>query len=150
MNKIAVNENKVAIFPWKVYQTRRITEEEFTFQMGDPKARGVAVICGAISGGLEVIDIDTKYETYPLWDAIREKIPSELFNKLQIVKTRSGGVHLYYQCEVIEGNQKLAQRLPTNDEHKANPQIRTYCIIENRGEAVYVFYTKTKGYEYIN
>ena len=149
MNKIAVNENKVAIFPWKVYQTRRITEKEFTLQMGDPKACGVAVICGAISGGLEVIDIDTKYETYPLWDAIREKIPSELFSKLQIVKTRSGGVHLYYQCEVIEGNQKLAQRLPTNEEAKANPQIRTYCIIETRGEAGYVVAPPTKGYEYI-
>ena len=149
MNKIAVNENKVAIFPWKVYQSRLITKDEFERQMSDPKAKGVAVICGAISGGLEVIDIDTKYETYPLWNAIKNKINNELIRKLQIVKTRSGGIHLYYQCEVIEGNQKLAQRLPTLEESKANPQIRTLCIIETRGEAGYVVAPPSVGYEYI-
>ena len=125
VNVIAVNDNKQAIFPWKVYQDRRITAEEISAQMADPRAKGLAVICGAVSGGLEVIDIDTKYETYPLWDAIKAKIPTKLLGRLQIVQTKSGGIHLYYKCEVIEGNQKLAQRLPTPEENKANPQIKT-------------------------
>ena len=146
VNVIAVNDNKQAIFPWKVYQDRRITAEEISAQMSDPRAKGLAVICGAVSGGLEVIDIDTKYETYPLWDAIKNKIPTELLNRLQIVSTKSGGIHLYYKCEVIEGNQKLAQRLPTIEENKANPQIKTYCIIETRGEAGYVVAPPTAGY----
>ncbi len=138
VNVIAVNDNKQAIFPWKVYQERRITPEEANAQMSDPRTKGLAVICGAVSGGLEVIDIDTKYETYPLWDAIKTKIPTDLYARLQVVQTKSGGIHLYYKCEVIEGNQKLAQRLPTIDESKANPQIKTYCIIETRGEGGYV------------
>ena len=64
INAIAVNDKKQAIFPWKEFQTRKITKDEFDKQMADGRACGVAIICGAISGGLEVIDFDLKY---PLW-----------------------------------------------------------------------------------
>jgi uncharacterized protein YbaA (DUF1428 family) len=60
LNVIAINENKAAIFPWKVYQTQKITQAKLDVQMADPRAKGVAIICGSVSGGLEVIDIDTK------------------------------------------------------------------------------------------
>jgi len=103
----------------------------------------------AISGGLEVIDIDTKYETYDLWAAIKEKIPADIFNRLHIVSTRSGGKHLYYKCEEIEGNQKLAQRPPTKDEATATPHVKSYCIIETRGEAGYVVAPPSDGYKII-
>ena len=147
INTIAVNENKQAIFPWKVYQEEMIKEEELARQMADNRAKGVAIICGAVSGNLEVIDIDTKYETYDLWEAIQSAIPSELYNKLHIVKTRSNGKHLIYKCEAIEKNQKLAQRLPTLEESKNNPSIKSYCIIETRGEGGYVVAPPTQGYE---
>lgn len=146
INTIAVNENKQAIFPWKRYQTEMITEADLQSQMADYRAKGVAVICGSISGGLEVIDIDTKYETYPLWEAIKSKIPLSIYNKLHIVQTRSKGYHLYYRCEEIEGNQKLAQRPPTELEASNNPQIKSYCIIETRGEAGYVVAPPSVGY----
>ena len=146
INTIAVNENKQAIFPWKVYQEEMIKEEELARQMADNRAKGVAIICGAVSGNLEVIDIDTKYETYNLWNAIKGAIPQELYCKLHIVKTRSNGKHLIYQCEAIEKNQKLAQRLPTLEESKNNPSIKSYCIIETRGEGGYVVAPPTSGY----
>ena len=113
LNCIAVNENKRAIFQWKDFQTRMITQLEFEAQMSDPKAKGVAVICGAVSGGLEVIDIDTKYQTYELWETIKKRIADDVYAKLHIVKTKSGGYHLYYRCEVVDGNAKLAQRNAT-------------------------------------
>ena len=146
INTIAVNENKQAIFPWKVYQEQMVTEEELSRQMADNRAKGVAIICGSVSGNVEVIDIDTKYETYDLWQAIKDAIPQELFLKLHIVKTRSNGKHLIYKCEAIEGNQKLAQRLPTLQEKKDNPSIKSYCIIETRGEGGYVVAPPTPGY----
>jgi hypothetical protein len=146
VNVIAVNDKKQAIFPWKEYQSRAITKDELEKQMADPRAKGIAVICGAVSGGLEVIDIDTKYETFPLWEQIKNKIPQDIFAKLHIVQTKSNGYHLYYKCEEIEGNQKLAQRLPTNEELKSSPQIKTYCIIETRGEAGYVVAPPSEGY----
>ena len=147
INVIAVNEHKRAIFPWKQYQGRIITQSEFDNQMKDPKARGVAVICGAVSGGLEVIDIDTKYATYDLWSEIKAKIPSELMDKLYVVRTRSGGVHIYYKCEVIEGNQKLANRELSEMEKKASPHLKTLTIVETRGEGGYVVAPPTQGYQ---
>lgn len=147
INTIAVNENKQAIFPWKVFQGQMVSEEELSRQMADNRAKGVAIICGSVSGNVEVIDIDTKYETYDLWEAIKGAIPHDLFLKLHIVKTRSNGKHLIYKCEAIEGNQKLAQRLPTLEEAKNNPSIKSYCIIETRGEGGYVVAPPTPGYE---
>lgn len=149
VNVVAVNDKKQAIFPWKKYQSASITKEEIEEQMSDPRAKGLAVICGAISGGLEVIDIDTKYETYDLWAAIKEKIPADIFSRLHIVSTKSGGKHLYYKCEEIEGNQKLAQRPPTKDEATATPHVKSYCIIETRGEAGYVVAPPSEGYKII-
>lgn len=147
INTIAVNENKQAIFPWKVFQEQMVTPDELSRQMADNRAKGIAIICGSVSGNVEVIDIDTKYQTYDLWDAIRLAIPQELYTKLHIVKTRSNGKHLIYKCEAIEGNQKLAQRLPTLEEKKNNPSIKSYCIIETRGEGGYVVAPPTSGYE---
>ena len=149
VNVVAVNEKKQAIFPWKKYQSVAITKAELKEQMSDPRAKGVAVICGAISGGLEVIDIDTKYETYDLWKEIKAKIPSDIYVRLHIVSTKSGGKHLYYKCEEIEGNQKLAQRPPTAEEAAANPHIKSYCIIETRGEAGYVVAPPSEGYSIV-
>ena len=149
INIIAVNDKKQSIFPWKRYQSEMITKADMDLQMSDSRAAGIAVICGAVSGGLEVIDVDTKYETYALWDAIKAKINAHIYNKLHIVHTRSNGYHIYYRCEEIEGNQKLAQRHPTDDEMKANPQIKSYCIIETRGEGGYVVAPPSEGYTII-
>jgi hypothetical protein len=149
INIIAVNEQKQAIFPWKIYQTKEITIEEVNRQMADHKAKGIAVICGAVSGNLEVIDVDTKYQTYDLWSQIATKIPTELYDKLHIVRTKNNGYHIYYRCEVIEGNKKLALRNATTEELAKNPNIKTYCIIETRGEAGYVVAPPTEGYSLV-
>lgn len=149
INSIAVSENKRAIFPWKEYQEKMITREELDRQMADPRAKGIAIICGAISGGLEAIDIDLKYQTYDLYEKIRESVPKEIYDKLHIVKTKSNGIHWLYRCEVIEGNQKLAQRPATLQELQTSPSVKSYCIIETRGEAGYVVAPPTEGYNII-
>lgn len=147
INCIAVNENKRAIFPWKEYQSRIITQDEFDRQMSDNLAKGVAVICGAVSGNLEVIDLDLKYALTDIWSEMY--IPPALYEKLHIVKTRNNGLHIYYRCEVIEGNQKLAQRYATPEELKTNPGNKTYCLIETRGEGGYVVAPPSIGYEVV-
>lgn len=146
INCVAVNDKKQAIFPWKRWQTETMTPDVIDKQMRDSRAKGLAVICGYVSGGLEVIDIDTKYETYDLWAAIKERIPVDLYSKLYIVNTKSGGKHLYYRCEVIEGNLKLAQRPPSAEESSSNPAVKSYTIIETRGEGGYVVAPPTEGY----
>lgn len=146
INVIAVNDKKQAIFPWKPYQSKQITEAEVQAQVSHPNAKGLAVVCGSVSGGLEVIDFDLKYATWDVYKAVKELIPFSIYKKIHIVRTKSHGYHWYYRCEVIDGNQKLASRLPTPVEAKSNPHIKNYCIIETRGEGGYVVAPPTEGY----
>lgn len=150
MNYIIVDKNKRAILPWKEYQTRLITNEEYKAQQYHPKAYGRAVICGKISGGLEVIDVDAKNDPtgamkQSLLDAIREQ-SAELHDRLHLVQTQNDGLHISYMCETIEGNQKLASRYATDEEQRANPHVKQVVLIETRGEGGYVVTPPTDGY----
>ncbi len=49
------DNRKVSLLNWKDFQSRIATEDEL--QSKSDKAQGIAIICGAISGNLEVIDI---------------------------------------------------------------------------------------------
>lgn len=147
---VATDQNKRALFPWKPYQKRLLTQEEMLAQFTHAKTQGIAVICGAISGGLEVIDIDSKNDitgdlTERIFAAIREHAPS-LIDQLYTVITKSGGVHIYYRCEVVEGNAKLASRQTTEEERDKNPLEKVKVLIETRGEAGYVIAPPTEGY----
>ena len=147
LSVIATGETKRAIMAWKEYQTRIATDEELQKQFAHPKVKGVAVICGAVSGNLEVIDIDLKNDTTgTLYERLKAEIGS-LISKLYIVRTRSGGYHFYYRCESIEGNIKLASRPATESEQKDNPHVKQVVLIETRGEGGYVIAPPTEGYE---
>jgi hypothetical protein len=111
------------------------------------KAKGIAVICGAVSGNLEVIDVDCKYGIK--WEEYEAKILDahpELYGRLKIIRTKSNGYHIYYRCESIEGNQKLAERPATDDEKFINPNAKQFVLIETRGEAGYVIAPPSEGY----
>jgi hypothetical protein len=148
LSVVVTDNSKRALFPWKKYQEKVITEAEFREQLSHEKAAGVAIICGAVSGGLEVVDIDLKYDlSGKLFTELKKELFEQgLWEKLLAIKTRSGGYHLYYRCEVIEGNQKLALRSASEEELKDNPQLKQICLIETRGEAGYVIAPPTEGY----
>lgn len=144
---IATGDTKRALLPWKEYQSRFLTEDEIKIQFNHPKASGLAVVCGAVSGNLEVIDVDIKYDlSGTLWERYKTEI-SSIYDKLYVVKTKSGGYHIYYRSEVIEGNQKLANRPATEEELKDNPNVKEVVLIETRGEGGYVIAPPTPGYE---
>lgn len=143
---IATGDNKRAILPWKEYQTRLPTADEINRQFAHPKAKGIATICGAVSGNIEIIDVDLKNDvTGDLFQRLMDQLGA-ITKRLYIVQTKSGGYHLGYKCEVIEGNIKLASRPATADELAANPHQKQLCIIETRGEGGYVIAPPTEGY----
>lgn len=148
LNCIITNSVKQSLYDWKQYQSELITLDEIDRQLQHRAASGMAVICGAVSGGLEVIDIDLKYAIdQDFYSRFTEAIGEQIMSKLYIVKTKSGGYHFYYRCEVIEGNEKLAWRYKTEEELKENPKGKKICLIETRGEAGYVIAPPTSGYE---
>jgi len=142
LSVIPTKEDKLPALPtWKPYQSQRLKEEEVEDLFSRVNVKGLAIICGLISGGLEVIDVDTKHDTTGcLWDELRSLIEDnlpELYKKLVIAQTRSGGYHIYYRCSSIAGNLKLSTKL--------NREV----LIETRGEGGYVIAPPTPKYTYI-
>ncbi len=142
LSVIPTKEDKLPALPtWKPYQSQRLKEDEVEGLFTGANVKGLAIICGAISGGLEVIDVDTKHDTTgSLWEELRALIEDnlpELYSRLVIAQTKSGGYHIYYRCSSIAGNLKLST--------KKNKEV----LIETRGEGGYVIAPPTTGYKYI-
>lgn len=142
LSVIPTKEDKLPALPtWKPYQSERIKEDKVGDLFTGANVKGLGIICGAISGGLEVIDVDTKHDTTgSLWEElsrlIQDNLP-ELYNRLVIAQTKSGGYHIYYRCSSIAGNLKLSTKI--------NKEV----LIETRGEGGYVIAPPTTGYTYI-
>lgn len=142
LSVIPTKEDKLpALSTWKPYQTDRIKEDEVDKLFSKPEVKGLAIICGAVSGGLEVIDVDTKHDTTgTLWNELKvlleDNLP-DIYKSLVIAQTISGGYHIYYRCSSIAGNLKLSTKL--------NREV----LIETRGEGGYVIAPPTPGYKYI-
>lgn len=140
----------------------------------------VGLVCGKLSGGIEVIDIDSKYDLtgtiYERYKRLIHSVDDSLLNKLVVQKTKSGGYHFIYRCSVIAGNLKLANRATTDEEKKATFQ-KTYeaelaaskpesearsraekaaandkvrVLFETRGEGGQIVCWPTPGYELIH
>lgn len=141
---------------------------------------GVGLLCGKLSGYLEAIDIDSKYDLtgklFENYKRLIHEIDKELLSRLVVQKTRNGGYHFIYRCKVICGNIKLANR-PVTDEEKKQTYDEAYkqallknpddtkakqvaekeakgdkvrVLIETRGEGGYIACFPTDGYELIH
>ena len=152
VNVLTTDASKTSIPKWTEFQSRMVTPEEIENQLQNPKAKGIAIICGTVSGGLEVIDVDLKQDIEGnLWEKLKEKLKeANLFDLFKIAKTRNNGYHLLYRCEVIEGNQVLAARPKTEEEQKNHRAKKGIALIETRGEGGYIVAAPSPGYEWIS
>lgn len=131
-----------ALCQWKTYQS---TQPQ-TAELSDWFAKqcvGIAVIAGAVSGGLEIIDFDDAQTITPWLTLVEESAPG-LVERLPMVSTPTGGLHVYYRCEVIGWNTKLAERDIKVAEGTTGARfvdghwIKIETLIETRGEGGYV------------
>ena len=128
---------------WKEYQERRPRTDELMTWFSN--AQGVGVICGAISGNLEMIELEGR--------AVAEKLHIELkdlaiasglgdvwqrLNDGYVEMTPSGGLHWLYRIDgVVPGNTKLARRPGQSD--------KIDVLAETRGEGGFVIVAPTGG-----
>lgn len=127
----------------QVYSQRLPSRDELKRWFGCSTARyGVGMKCGAVSGGLEVIDFDMA-ETFWPWATLIDPVT---FKKLSIVET-PGGWHAIYRCREICGNRRLAKWEPADcisqleHDHRECTGFRSIGKgprIETRGEGGYV------------
>jgi len=95
---------------------------------------GVCIICGEGSGGFGGLDLDTKHDlTGTLFEdfcAMVKEYSADLFERLSIGRSKSGGYHFYFLCDEVGKSQDLALRPATNEELKANPAEKSRPIVE--------------------
>ena len=99
---VRADGSKAAAIGWKEFTTRRPTIAES--QEWESRYQGVAIIGGAISGNLEVIDIDEPALVRPFIDAVKSQ-DATLVDRLTLIRTPrrnetgKSGCHIVYRCE---------------------------------------------------
>ncbi|EHQ29010.1 Bifunctional DNA primase/polymerase [Mucilaginibacter paludis DSM 18603] len=148
--------DKTPFFKWKDFQSKIATEGELWTSIEFYGTSSLAIICGKVSGNIEVIDVDVKYKPgidAILMNDIRNFYP-DLFSRLRIHKTPSGGFHIIYRVggHEVPGNLKLAGR-PTLEAEielqkakgvkRPNKEVN---FLETRGEGGYILSDLCNGY----
>ena len=127
---------------WKPYQKRPASPEQLAQWF--PRYQCVAIICGSVSGNIELIDFDydeKRPDIFHQWRKLVEEEDADLFKKLVIQTTQNNGFHVCYSCPEIEipGNQVLAR-------YNSAESLKT--LIETRGEGGYFLTDPSPGYKF--
>ncbi len=119
---------------WNVLRSRQPTDEEIArwynptiCMMVFPP--GLAIVGGAISGNLSVIDFDDIAFFEPWKQAILTRCPG-LFEKLVLVQSPRPGMHVYYRSPAVDKCRPLASVLVQDDDGVERPKK----IIELKAE----------------
>lgn len=123
-----------AVGQWAHLQQRRATGTEI--QALFRGECGIAAIGGKVSGNLEIIDFDYA-GNFPAWqELVEEHLGIAFFKRLTIVQSPRPGFHVYYRCEQINGNQKLAMKVAEDPAYLGRKVQKT--LIETKAEGGYV------------
>ncbi|MFB7364184.1 phage/plasmid primase, P4 family, partial [Streptomyces hydrogenans] len=146
---------------WKEGQNERASEARVRamFSTGHP---GVGIICGAVSGDLEMLELEGRAVDEGVLTRLVEILAnSNLYDLWQRISTGwlerspSGGLHLHYRVDGgVPGNTKLASRLA--EEHELTEQERDLLVrhpgkkilrglIETRGQGGFVVTAPSHG-----
>ena len=99
----------------------------------------IGLSTGYSSLNLQALDFDTKNADDPeaYMEEFDSRVPTNLFNKLVIQRTPSGGFHYIFRCDEIESSQKLSRNKKGEG------------IIETRALNSYIKCFPSEGYEMV-
>jgi hypothetical protein len=132
-----------ALTNWKQYQDRLPTPEELLTWFSN--AEGVGVICGKVSGNLEMLELEGRAVADKLHLDLKEMAHnaglSDVWDRINngyVEVTPSGGLHWLYRIDgEVPGNTKLARRPGENG--------GIDVLAETRGEGGFVIVAPTNG-----
>jgi len=125
----ALKAQKRPVGAWKKW-TKTAPSFDEVFRPG-LKFDAICVVCGSVSGGLEILDFDQKAAKFDEWSKLVGDV-----SKFAVETTQSGGKHLAFRSDCCAGNQKLA----TN---------ASGVTVETRGEGGICLIAPTDGYKLV-
>ena len=137
--------SKAPITSWKQYQVTMADREQIASWFSG-SATGIGVITGAVSGNLEMLEMEGRAVNSGLLDEARELAHNsglgelwEIISNGYVEFTPSGGLHWLYRIadEPVPGNTKLARRPGEND--------TVEVLAETRGEGGFVVTAPSYG-----
>ena len=137
--------SKAPITSWKQYQVTMADREQIASWFSGA-ATGIGVITGAVSGNLEMLEMEGRAVNSGLLDEARELAHNsglgelwEIISNGYVEFTPSGGLHWLYRIadEPVPGNTKLARRPGEND--------TVEVLAETRGEGGFVVTAPSYG-----
>ena len=163
---IRADGTKRPLGEWKQYMTNRPTRDETASLFHQRPRLGVGIVCGAVSGNLEMLELEGRAASGDDIDKIYaecEKLGTHvvlLFEELMTQGyaewTPSGGLHFLYRIldHPVPGNTKVARRPATEDEIReqlalgvAPERINKIKVLsETRGEGGFVVVAPTPGH----
>lgn len=140
---------------WKPFTTGLAAAADVAQWWNPSSKAGVGVVCGAVSGGLEMLELEGRAGSSEHFDKIYQQCDvrniSWLFDVLTqqgyCESTPSGGYHFLYRItdHEVPGNTKVARRPATEQELLDNPSDKIKVLSETRGEGGYVIVAPTHG-----
>jgi len=130
--------SKAPALAWSVYQTQAPTTEQlrdwFDPQAGRYRHDGLALVCGAASGGFEVLDFDVVEAFAEFRQLLAARGLTSLLQRVSLTHTPRPGVHLGLRSQLAGRNQVLARR------PRGQVPLRSDLMIlcETRGQGGYV------------
>jgi putative DNA primase/helicase len=154
---IRADGTKRPLFEWKRFQTERATPEALRLWVEGNPGIGIGVVCGEVSGNLELFELESRavdevsmakieaaipegHPAYEMWDLING---DDGFCET----TPSGGLHYLYRVSdhSVPGNTKIARRPATVAELEVSPDDKVKVLAETRGEGGYVVVAPSGG-----
>ena len=150
------NQTKRPSIRWSPYQAIVPSLEQVDEWWGNGKPYGLALICGAVSGNLEMTEIEGRaMVSDKLQDLINRMdelgvghIWDLLYGPEGFTETSpSGGLHFLYRISdhEVPGNTKIAGRPATAEELCDRPDDKIKVLAETRGHGGYVITAPTPG-----
>ena len=134
--------SKAPIGSWKKWQSERPDAKQLAEWFSDSKVQGFGIVTGAVSGNLEMLEVEGRAVAAGMVEEIRDLAFAsglgEIWNVIStgyVEMTPSGGFHWLYRIadEPVPSNTKFA--------HDKNNE----CLAESRGEGGFVVVAPSAG-----